>query len=541
MTILCGDSLEVMKKFEDCHFSAIVTDPPYGLSFMGKGWDHAVPGKEYWGECLRIVKPGGHLLAMGGTRTSHRLAVAIEDSGWEIRDTIAWIYGSGFPQSHNKFGIEGYGTALKPAHEPIIMCSKPYEINDILGIILLDLTEELCQWQKLSLDVNAADQNLRDSQVWLSRELKHIALESVKTSELEKLFDANLAIKNVIFPWQGWSEKINREKEFFARTSAKVDGKAENSKEKRILRGEEDVIFAGIRDIAISVTMVTTELNIGLLWNLILAGLCQGANKFTIKTAINLIIELKILKSCLSPTISKDTGNFSPDYQPIIMAMKKCDGTFKQNAEKWGQAGINIDGCRIPTNGENPKGSGTCTGNVNFKQGSTGNGGNETSPLGRWPAKLLLDEESAKNLDEQTGELKSGKVSPCFTPKKNSIYGKYAYRNPTYTCEASKGGGSRFFYCSKTSPKERGKGNKHPTVKPLLLMEYLIRLVMPPENGLLLDPFAGSGTTIIAAQNLGFSSIGIEKESEYAEIARERLKKAAYEKMMQRKSTMRLG
>ena len=92
---------------------------------MGKGWDHAVPGIEYWREALRITKPGGFLIAMGGTRTVHRLCSAIEDADYEIRDCIMWIYGSGFPKSHNNYGLAGYGTALKPAFEPAILAMKP--------------------------------------------------------------------------------------------------------------------------------------------------------------------------------------------------------------------------------------------------------------------------------------------------------------------------------------------------------------------------------------------------------------------------------
>ena len=104
---------------------AVVCDPPYGLSFMGKDWDHGVPGVAFWSAALRVAKPGAHLLAFGGTRTFHRLAVAIEDAGWEIRDTVMWVYGSGFPKSHN--AGNGWGTALKPAWEPIIVARKPLE------------------------------------------------------------------------------------------------------------------------------------------------------------------------------------------------------------------------------------------------------------------------------------------------------------------------------------------------------------------------------------------------------------------------------
>lgn len=153
----------------DNSVDAVVTDPPYGLSFMGKKWDYDVPSVEVWAECLRVLKPGGHLLAFAGTRTQHRMAVRIEDAGFEIRDMIAWVYGSGFPKSHNiskaidreagergavgkrfvaaggdlpspKRNYEdppivleaakrwdGWGTALKPAMEPITMARKPLE------------------------------------------------------------------------------------------------------------------------------------------------------------------------------------------------------------------------------------------------------------------------------------------------------------------------------------------------------------------------------------------------------------------------------
>lgn len=117
------DCRDVMSLYlEDNSVDAIVTDPPYGLSFMGKDWDHGVPGIEFWKEMLRVLKPGGHLLSFGGSRTYHRMASAVEDAGFEIRDQIMWVYGSGFPKSLN--GHWG-GTALKPAHEPLVLARKP--------------------------------------------------------------------------------------------------------------------------------------------------------------------------------------------------------------------------------------------------------------------------------------------------------------------------------------------------------------------------------------------------------------------------------
>ena len=121
----CLDHLEFMP---DNSVDSIVTDPPYGLSFMGKKWDYDVPSVEIWAECLRVLKPGGHLLSFAGTRTQHRMACNIEDVGFEIRDMIAWVYGSGFPKSHNlKNDWEGWGTALKPALEPVTVARKPFK------------------------------------------------------------------------------------------------------------------------------------------------------------------------------------------------------------------------------------------------------------------------------------------------------------------------------------------------------------------------------------------------------------------------------
>ncbi|MFK3718669.1 DNA-methyltransferase [Pseudomonas fulva] len=125
-TLHLGKCIDAMRAMPDNSVDSIVTDPPYGLRFMGKRWDYDVPGVDTWVECLRVLKPGGHLLAFAGTRTQHRMAVRIEDAGFEIRDMIAWVYGSGFPKSHNLDGDwRGWGTALKPALEPITVARKP--------------------------------------------------------------------------------------------------------------------------------------------------------------------------------------------------------------------------------------------------------------------------------------------------------------------------------------------------------------------------------------------------------------------------------
>jgi site-specific DNA-methyltransferase (adenine-specific) len=135
--LILGDCLDKLKDLESNSVDSIVTDPPYGLSFMGQKWDYEVPSVSIWKECLRVLKPGGHLLSFAGSRTYHRMAVNIEDAGFVIRDQIMWVYGSGFPKSHNlKNDHQGWGTALKPAHEPIVMARKPLEKKTIADNVL---------------------------------------------------------------------------------------------------------------------------------------------------------------------------------------------------------------------------------------------------------------------------------------------------------------------------------------------------------------------------------------------------------------------
>ena len=124
--LILGDCLIKLKDIEDNSIDSVVTDSPYGISFMGKKWDYDVPSVDIWKECFRVLKPGGHLLSFSSARTYHRMAINVEDAGFEIRDQIMWVYGSGFPKSHNlKDEWDGWGSSLKPSHEPIVMARKP--------------------------------------------------------------------------------------------------------------------------------------------------------------------------------------------------------------------------------------------------------------------------------------------------------------------------------------------------------------------------------------------------------------------------------
>jgi len=124
--LMLGDCLEKLKDIPENSIDSIVTDSPYGIRFMGQKWDYSVPSVSIWKECFRVLKPGGHILSFSSPRTYHRMAVNVEDAGFEIRDQIMWVYGSGFPKSHN----------LKPAHEPIVMARKPLEKKTIVDNVL---------------------------------------------------------------------------------------------------------------------------------------------------------------------------------------------------------------------------------------------------------------------------------------------------------------------------------------------------------------------------------------------------------------------
>jgi site-specific DNA-methyltransferase (adenine-specific) len=125
--IIQGDNRDTLKTIADNSIDAIITDPPYGIDFLGKSWDANTGALETYAECLRVLKPGGHILAFSAARTYHHLAITLEVAGFEIRDQIMWIYSSGFPKAQKIKGHEGWKTALKPAHEPIAMARKPFK------------------------------------------------------------------------------------------------------------------------------------------------------------------------------------------------------------------------------------------------------------------------------------------------------------------------------------------------------------------------------------------------------------------------------
>ncbi len=381
--LINDDCLIAMKQLPDESVDSIVTDPPYGLKFMGKKWDHDVPSVEIWEECFRVLKPGGYLLSFGGTRTYHRLVVNVEDAGFEIRDMINWVYGSGFPKSHNiSMAID------KAAGKKREVIGKRQYINGSYS---------------------------RDT---ATMGTKNGIYGSAKGGHVVTAPNTDEAIK-----WDGWGTALK------------------------------------------------------------------------------------------------------PAHEPIVLARKPFKGTVANNVLEHGTGGLNIDDCRVetkedlrrPSRGED---NGLCNSST-FKIRER-KICDQVQHVGRFPANLIHD--GSDGVEEIFPHTKSGTLSGNTIKAHDGFEGKSFKRKETTSQhrKSSEGSASRFFYCAKTSKKERGEGNNHPTVKPIALMEYLCRLVTQP-NGVILDPFMGSGSTGLAALNEKFRFVGIELDCEYYKIAEDRI------------------
>lgn len=491
-----GDCVAVMRQLPDNSVDSVVTDPPYGLEFMGKEWDapwknsgdvltdpasvggfqdgaggnpysrsrirygrdgDAMLGFQDWFtvvaiEALRVLKPGGHLLAFGGTRTWHRLAVAIEDAGFEVRDSIAWMYGSGFPKSLD------VSKAIDKANGEVGRLWKFTAYMRTTGLTAKQLNEATGTFMG-------------------SHYLTDKSQPAIPTPELWQV------IKPLCGDVPAWVDDL------VARIAAEreVVGSKPSSLGGSVAAGERNAEFiAKHKNLMVDITAPATPA----------AQQWQGWG-----TALK------------------------PAFEPIVVARKPLIGTVAENVLAHGTGALNIDGCRIGSDG------GTAGATAGPSDGIYGNGlnGQFSQPvagLGRWPANVILDESQAAELDKQSGVSTSqgGRIGKKDTSTIDfGLSGKYEKGDPGF---GDTGGASRFFYCAKAGKKERPNvdGVAHPTVKPLKLMEYLCRLVTPP-GGTILEPFAGSGTTIEAALNEGFNVIGIEMTDEYLPLIMARIER----------------
>jgi DNA modification methylase len=417
-----GNNLDILKEYPDNHFDSVVTDPPYGLGkepdanlmlnawleygyyevkgkgFMNKEWDAFIPQPIFWKEVFRVLKPGGHIATFAGTRTQDLMGLALRLSGFEIRETIMWVFGSGFPKSLN------VGKAVDK---------------------------------------------------FLGNERTVLGIKSRPDG----------------------TQRQNMENWGYGKANDYGDGKGLYANKKSLLKANT---------------------------------LTQGNTEFEgYGTALK------------------------PAYEPIIIARKPLsEKSVAENYLKWGVGGLNIDDCRVETTEFAKAGSerkarfkdGEFLGKLGVKEIEY-RGSGATHSNGRFPSNFIHDGSDevielfpmtqGESRTEKKNTGKNGKI--CFTNHKKGDK-TVAYPEPA-------GSASRFFYCAKASKREREEGNHHPTVKPIKLMRYIARLVTP-RNGLVLEPFLGSGTTGVACIKEGFDFVGIEQEQDYFQISEARIANA---------------
>ena len=416
-TMIQGDCIEHMRQMPDGSIDSIVCDPPYGLGFMGKQWDQSVPGVEWAQQCLRVLKPGGHLVAFGGTRTVHRLAVAIEDAGFEIRDQIGWVYYSGFPKS--------------------------LDVSKAIDKRRYDLPQvyQVTRWIRVARDAAGLSNTQIDrvfgfngmSGHWTSAASQPSVptLEQIPT--LLDLFGMSLdevpdEIRDLIWTLNG-------------------------------RKGQPGAAWFDREVIAHSESGHGTHH----------AGV---PNAYGFKDHYN-------ITAPATPDAVKWSGwgtALKPATEPAVLARKPLSGTVASTVLEHGTGAINIDGCRCSLFGGN----------------------------GDWPANLIQFPKPSRAERERGLADFEAKV-----------------RMPNLDLEKEWAGSHNAYLCGGATARK----NNHPTVKPVALMRWLVRLVTPP-GGITLDPFMGSGTAGVAAVLEGFRYIGVELSAEYHQIAVARIEHA---------------
>lgn len=533
-----GNMLEMLDDIDENSIDSIVTDPPYELNFMGKGWDNAGVSfqSDTWKKCYEVLKPGGYLLAFGGSRTFHRIACAIEDAGFEIRDTIMWLYGAGFPKSMNvgkqlEKRLEDEKTKQNTEHDLRFM------------------------WER---DLQKTKRNEKKQDEVLQSQLQEQSLQG--TMYGEKFKESNLWREEPCL--EGWNNIQKTEREL---QRCKVCEMSERVS----INGEERWICNG--------TQVSDGKTLREMFEQ--SGSCASYRPQSKQQQDR---ELDAIQEQCRTQESREIIEYwnkfgtalKPSFEPIIVARKPFKGSLVDNVIQYGVGGLNIDECRV---GTEKVGGGTMPdlSYVGQEQKKLGNGHKmsfgqvSNAPRieceeheGRFPANTILTYDET-DFDEVCGgfpDTKSQKTKNDNRQNKGSSMFIDGIHNE-YNSYNDSGSASRYFYCAKASKKDRdegldefeekqkyycdGRGNSleifgstdggrkplkniHPTVKPTDLMQYLVRLVTP-NGGTILDPFNGSGSTGKAVmyenkeRDKDYKYIGIELTEEYLPIARARI------------------
>jgi DNA modification methylase len=396
ITLHSGDCLDVVKAMPENSIDAVVTDPPYGIKFMGREWDHSANiafHPELWAGVLRVLKPGGHMVAFSGTRTYHRMVCAIEDAGFEIRDQLAWVYGSGFPKSHDvSKGIDRAAGANRTER----ITPKAGHENFVGRDNVRSLRES----------------GVHSGEGGFSRPWMH---DPLKVEDAHWQFaPATYAARQ----WQGYGTALK------------------------------------------------------------------------------------------------------PSWEPICLVRKPLsESTVAANVLRWGTGALNIDGCRIGI-AEQERSvidarSGAGFGTIQCEHAGREKGEKfKSHSAGRWPANLCHDgspEVLAGFPETTSGNLQTH--HRLAESENGSMSGKNYARSPRQDMGGDSGSAARFFYTAKADGDDR-LGSRHPTVKPVDLMQWLVRLICP-KGATVLDPFSGTGTTGAASFIEGRRCVLIEREAEY--------------------------
>jgi DNA modification methylase len=478
-----GNNLDILPTLQDCSVDSIVTDPPYELGFMGKKWDNTgiAYNTDLWRECLRILKPGGHLLAFSGSRTYHRMVVAIEDAGFEIRDMIAWISNKTFPKSLDISKAIDKGTGENRDRQ-------------------LRFTEWMRQSGLAQKDCAKLLESIAKNPETAAAMAQHYYTDKTQPAiPTADIFD-------ILKPYL---PEVPEEIERLVAERTGIEWTAYKNRE--VVRQRQ-----------------------------VPKGHSFASEKFGKETGNKEINETK----SATPEAKQWEGwgtALKPTVEPIVMARKPLIGTVAENVLTYGTGGLNIDASRIEaTDQEQLEKYWDRTQSIAAQEGRNAMSAglkaidlSDRKPQGRWPANVILDEYSAELLNEQSGQIRS---AGNYERGEMTATGAFPIARPagdTRSMYNDKGGASRFFYVAKASKRDRNEGleesNNHPTVKPTDLMRYLIKLVTPP-NGIVIDPFTGSGSTGKAAILEGFRFIGIEMTEDYIPIIEGRLKHAADQK-----------
>jgi hypothetical protein len=607
ITIYHGDCREVMRGLEAESVDAIVTDPPYGLSFMGKGWDHGVPGVPFWVEALRVAKPGAHLLAFGGTRTFHRLACAIEDAGWEIRDCVMWVYGSGFPKSLNvgkaidKRGgyphlARSIGEAIKAARESRGMsvgeCDKrfcggstnwswfegrPVGQRAPTPETFAAIAEAWPELAPLAEKVAEAEREVVGQKDGTHPANHFNASNFAEGAQGRAKLDITAPATDAAKLWDGWGTALKPAWEPIILARKPLDGTV-----------AANVLKHGTGALNIDGCRVGTEQRFnaaagnkpgGNSLTLSVVGMPQDAAGRTVKGRwpANMIHDgseevVGLFPSPHGAGCKRGKGESVQTNDGAMFGLGNHDG----NGVRYGDSGsaarffycakaprserltyltcncetvklcawVSEDRNRSERTGSTSPDLDTSEGwSTDGGSSSTSKRGNEGMDLFQQVIAFTTSTETSRTTGSKTSNLSrtqntsestEGAKSEMASGSSRAVFAGECFHSmpSTFICHPKDG---RFtgVVVGATSPLSSGisvcegcgsevRKTSHPTQKPERLMRYLCRLVTPP-GGIVLDPFMGSGSTLRAAKAEGFRAMGIELEEKYCEIAAHRL------------------